>query len=142
MSISYRDIFQAALEFQASATTSANAEATLRSAASRAYYAALHASLNALPEAFAPTETELKERDSHLLAQDAMMRWGKSLTPGRSEAQLAARDLPRLKKIRKNADYGISADFQDGEAQKAMRRARKFIANVEYAKAKQAPVVP
>lgn len=111
MSVDHNDIFATALMLVAYAPTSTNIESSLRSAASRAYYAALHASLDALPPQFCPATQQLKEENSHVLIQTAVTRWGHSLTPGRTEAQEVARHLPKLKKIRKNATMHYSRIF-------------------------------
>ena len=137
MSVNHHDIFNTALELQALASTSANSESSLRSAASRAYYAALHASLDALPTQFHPDARRLKEENSNVLIQPAITQWGHSLTPGRTEAQELARHLPKLKKLRKNADYAIAQDFSSDDAKEAVHRAQRVLENVLHAKSKQ-----
>jgi len=136
MSVDHNDIFATALMLVAYAPTSTNIESSLRSAASRAYYAALHASLDALPPQFCPATKQLKEENSHVLIQTAVTRWGHSLTPGRTEAQEVARHLPKLKKIRKNADYALQSDFSSDDANEAMRRARTVLEKTRRAKSR------
>jgi hypothetical protein len=44
-----------------------------------------------------------------------------------------------LKRLRKNADYGISSDFTNADSCEALARATKILKNVELANAKCSP---
>lgn len=140
MSISYDEIFKVATALSTQKDADGNlCEASLRSAASRAYYAALHAAMGAIPDQFLPSEAELESKDSHKTIIDAVIAWGNSLTPGRTEAKMIGREFPRLKRLRKNADYGISSDFTATDKDEALARATKILKNVELASAKCLP---
>lgn len=108
-------------------------ESDLRSAASRAYYAALHIVSAAVPAQFAPTAADLKKRDSHVAVVDALTLWANSLTRGRTEARYLSRNLPRLKQTRKTADYEIGQDFSQLDASEALALSEKIIASAKIA---------
>lgn len=91
-------------------------EADYRSAASRAYYAAFHEADAALPADFAPSEAERRGKSSHEIIIDACRTWGNSLVPGRDLARQISRDLARLKRTRRDADYLLSQDFSKDQA--------------------------
>ena len=140
MSVSYSEIFDVATTLSKQRDAEGGpCEASLRSAASRAYYAALHAAISTIPDQFMPTEAELESKDSHKTIIDAVAAWGNSLTPGRTEAKMMGREFPRLKRLRKNADYGISSDFTTVETDEAIARATKILRNVKIATAKCSP---
>lgn len=113
-------------------------EANLRSAASRAYYAVFHESMEAIPDDHAPTGSQLKSSSSHECVIQGLLAWGKSLTPGREYARLAGRDLARLKKIRHVADYQLSDTFNLLMAEEAIAVARQTIGNLNAAKSRYA----
>lgn len=141
MSICSSDIFDVATHLiSQKELDGSQCEAKLRSAASRAYYAALHAALEVVPEEFFPSETELNSRDSHKKIFDAVAAWGNSVTPGRTEAKAIGRELPRLKRLRKTADYGIECAFSSGDAEEALARASRILENAELATAKCNPL--
>lgn len=124
MSISGSDIYLTSIRI---AQLSEATEADLRSAASRAYYAAMHVAISAIPTQFAPTDADRKRSDSHVMVVDALTLWANSRTNGRTEAKYLARNLPRLKRTRKSADYEIGWDFSAREATDALELAKKVI---------------
>lgn len=103
-------------------------EVTLRCSTSRAYYAALHAVDDALPEALSPTASERKSKSSHQAIIDATILWAKRPGDGRMEAISLARNLPKLRNARKNADYKMTVDFTFEEAKEALRVAQLTVA--------------
>lgn len=141
MSVLYGDIYDVATFLVGQKTSDGTCcEASLRSAASRAYYAALHASLKAVPIEFFPTEAELNARDSHNKILDAIVAWGNSTTPGRTEANAIRRELPRLKRLRKTADYSIDSDFSENEAIEALARSSRILQHIATALNKSSPL--
>lgn len=102
-------------------------EASRRSSASRAYYAALHATMSAIPVDLAPSVAELRGKDSHAAVGDAVTKWAGQVRNGRGEARILARKLPSLKKVRKIADYRISDEFTEQQALDALKEAGKII---------------
>ncbi|MFY1903265.1 hypothetical protein ACOTBZ_26630 [Achromobacter xylosoxidans] len=110
-------------------------EGALRSAVSRAYYGALHICNAQIPVQFAPSEAELRSEGSHNAIIDAMEKWGRSLTGGRSEAQMAARKIVLLKRSRVKADYRINQSW-DVDASKSVRMAEEIAAHVAMARSK------
>lgn len=96
-------------------------EATLRCSTSRAYYAALHAADRSLPDDLTVTAEQRRGRSSHQAIIDAVVRWAKSTRPGRTEAITVARNLPKLRDARKNADYNMRSDFTLDQATAALR---------------------
>lgn len=135
MSITHGQILQTAVDLAKVVLDDGSCcEASMRSSTSRAYYAALHAAMLSLPQEFALTLNEIKSANSHEAVSNKLIIWGKSFTAGRTEAQIIARELPTLKKLRKKADYRIDADFTEVEAINALSRARKLIASAELAR--------
>lgn len=114
---------------------SVGGEGALRSAVSRAYYGALHACNGQVPAQFAPGEAAQRSEGSHNAIIDAMEKWGRSLTGGRSEAQMAARKIVQLKRFRVKADYRIKQPW-DVDAAKAVRIAEEIAAHVAMARSK------
>jgi len=102
-------------------------ESDLRSVASRAYYASFHAALDAVPDDLQPSKEQHRGRNSHQVVIDAVVLWGKSTRPGRTEARVVARNLAQLKGVRKKADYFINEDFTSHEALNALHLAAKTI---------------
>lgn len=137
MSVTPEDILNTALflagndddEFQTS-------ESNLRSAASRAYYAAMHATDISLPDDLALSDEDRHSKDSHKAVVDAVTLWAKAIRQGRTEAGVVARNLPRLKNTRKKADYRIGENFSNAEAQAALVTAKTTIESA-YRAAKQ-----
>lgn len=103
-------------------------EVTLRCSTSRAYYAALHAVDDALPESLSPSTSERKGKSSHQAIIDAAVRWAKRPGDGRIEAISLARNLPKLRNARKNADYKMVVDYTLQEAKEALRVAQLTVA--------------
>jgi uncharacterized protein (UPF0332 family) len=99
-------------------------EAAHRSAASRAYYAAFLSARDVLPEEFTPY---VKSGSSHDAVIDSLLAFSRATERGRTEAVQIAADLPRLKKKRKLADYGLENDFFLEDAINVISRAKKII---------------
>lgn len=95
-------------------------EAFHRSAVSRAYYAAMHRVVSALPPEFALNEAERRSGSSHEAVIQALTAWGKSVTPGRQNARYASYKLPKLKAARKHADYVLNMDVTQEMANEAI----------------------
>jgi uncharacterized protein (UPF0332 family) len=108
-------------------------ESDLHSAASRAYYAALHASAQSLPQQFQPTSESLYSKSSPNAILAAVLSWANSTTSGRAEARQISRLLPKLKALRKKADYELESDFSLTDSSRAVRWATKALANAERA---------
>ncbi len=127
MSLSPEEILQYAEALIAPATGDRSAEVVLRCSTSRAYYAALHAADECLPADISPGLAERKGRSSHQAIIDAMILWSKAVRPGRSEARVVARSLPRLRDARKKADYKVMEDYTIHEADSALFIAKQII---------------
>ena len=110
-------------------------EADRRSAVSRAYYGALHASRDSVPHSFAPTVAELSRGETHKAVIDSLARWGKAAAPGRTDAQRAARNLAVLKKARKDADYEIADPVNSRNVASCVGDSRKILKLVRGARA-------
>lgn len=89
----------------------APSEASMRSAASRAYYSAFHAANSSLPEELQPDSSLRNGPSSHQIIIDAYVAWGRAHRPGRTDAIIVSRNLARLKLLRKQADYNIDDAF-------------------------------
>ncbi len=109
-------------------------EADLRSAASRAYYAALHASHLALPDSRKPSEAILRNKGSHQAIIDALDAWAKAPGVGREQARKLVRTLRRLRDTRKNADYSLLTDFKNNDARLALMDASQVLADAAHAR--------
>lgn len=134
MTITYADVLGTAQRLSVSLIADQDpCESDLRSVASRAYYASLHAAMDALPLDLQPSEAESTGKSSHQAVIDAVIRWSKSVRPGRTEAIFVARNLTRLKQVRKKADYFIQQDFSVTEAKTALHVAVQTVANAERA---------
>ncbi len=133
MSIEPKDILATAQKLLASGVPT---ESDLRSAASRAYYAALHASYFVLPGGLVPNTSELKGKGSHDAIIRAVEIWAKKPGTGRAEAQIILRNLKRSKDIRKTADYRLEYDFPITESQFAIADATKVLSEAAHAKQK------
>lgn len=130
MSIEPKDFLATATKLHSS---EGNTEADLRSAASRAYYAAIHASQHCLPFDLAPSASELRAKGSHQAVIDAVDTWAKAVRTGRMEAQMLARKLRRLRDIRKTADYQLDIDFMISESQFALKDASTVLDEAAHA---------
>lgn len=126
MGISASDILGVA-ERLSNEASSQDCEASRRSAASRAYYAALHAAVAVLPADLALSNAEAKGKDSHSAVSDALAKWAGQVRNGRSEARVMARKLPRLKQVRKVADYRIWEGFTTEQTADALKEAATII---------------
>ena len=134
MSVNPNEILATATKLAAAQASGDPAlESDLRSCASRAYYAALHAADMSLPADISPSQEDRKGKQSHQAVIDALVLWSKSIRPGRSEAIVVARNLPKLRTVRKRADYAITADFNPAEAVLALKTASATIASAERA---------
>lgn len=132
MSVSPGDLMTTARNLAGSA-----AEADQRSAISRAYYAAFHATDSVLPEALVPNE---HYGSSHEALISAVGEFGRSFSPGRTEAAQISRALPALKRMRVRADYQIKAEMAPEDVGLALNRAASILtlaADIE--RKKQAP---
>jgi uncharacterized protein (UPF0332 family) len=135
MSIEPKDILATAQKLLESAIPT---ESDLRSAASRAYYAALHASHIVLPNGLAPSASELHGKSSHEAIISALDVWAKAPGTGRDEAYTMWRNLKRLKATRKTADYTLENDFSIIDSQFAIKNAIEVLAKAARAKQKLA----
>ncbi len=133
MSIEPKDILATAKRLHDGGSSS---EADLRSAASRAYYAALHASHLALPTDLTPKESDLRAKGSHQAVIDAVDLWAKAARTGRMEVQVLVRKLCRLRVIRKKADYDLTKDFLIAESLIALEDAGIVLTEVARASKK------
>lgn len=134
MTVNHNDILGTALRLSVSSDVDgAPCESDLRSVASRAYYASFHAALDAIPDALQPSKEQHRGRNSHQVVIDAVVIWGKSNRPGRTEARIVARNLAQLKGVRKKADYFTNEDFTSHEALNALHLAAKTIASAALA---------
>jgi hypothetical protein len=106
-------------------------ECGARSAISRAYYAALHISMEAVPDEFEINVDIANGMNSHQRVIDAMTRWGNSITPGRTNARQAARLLSRLKHARVKADYYLQDESIYGQAEFHLTTAKTIIAHMD-----------
>jgi hypothetical protein len=65
-----------------------------------------------------------------------MLAWGKSVTPGRERARGVGRDLARLKRTRRDADYQLDRDFEKSVAEDALAFAKQLCRQAGDAKAR------
>ena len=133
MSIEPKDILATAKRLHDGGST---AEADLRSAASRAYYAALHASHLALPTDLTPKAGDLRAKGSHQAVIDAIELWAKAARPGRMEARVLVHNLCQLRAIRKKADYNLTGDFLIKESLDALQYASTVFSEIAHANKK------
>jgi uncharacterized protein (UPF0332 family) len=110
------------------------AEADQRSAISRSYYGAFHASRRCLPPQFTPTTAQIKSGRSHQIVIDALLEWGASRASGCSNAAEASRGLLWLKKARHHADYNIEASVRHKDVENCIAESRKVIELVQHAR--------
>lgn len=101
-------------------------EPSCRSAASRAYYAALHAVSHAIPDDLAPPNPT-HSTTSHKDILDAVTLWSKAPRNGRTEAGLISKALVRLRKLRKAADYQLDDEFTELQANEAIQVAERTL---------------
>lgn len=105
-------------------------EADMRSAISRAYYAALHTAFNALPEPHMP---DLKAHDKFLHCKiiDAYDGWSRSIEPKRTDKRLIKEMLIVLKEMRRRADYELDTEIREDDVSDSLEQANKIIALVK-----------
>lgn len=108
-------------------------EADQRSAVSRAYYGALHASRISMPAPYIIPTTE--SIGSHKAVIDGLSAWGRAAVPGRSDARVASRALASMKHKRTAADYDIHEPVNTGAVTSCVAEARKIIKLVHDARA-------
>jgi hypothetical protein len=113
----------------------ASNEADQRSAVSRAYYGALHASRTCIPAPYAPTQAQIKSSESHKQIIDSLATWGKAAAPGRGGAQQASRALARLKRERRAADYDIHLPLDMNAVTSCIASSRKIVSLVRDGRA-------
>lgn len=121
MSVCPEDILATARKL-ASGTPS---ESDIRSCASRAYYAALHATNQAIPDSYAEKTADVE--NSHISIINKAQRLSKELGPGRTEAAQLFALLPKAKKIRVKADYRLGEKFDPIESQRLIDQAEKAL---------------
>jgi uncharacterized protein (UPF0332 family) len=109
-------------------------EAEKRSAISRSYYGAFHASLQSLPPAFAPTAAQTYSAHSHKSVIDALKTWGASLASGRTSAVEASRTLATLKCARQRADYHLDERVDQADVDLYVGKARRVVELVRLAR--------
>lgn len=130
MSVTHMDVLETARRLSISGIVDVDpCESDLRSVASRAYYATLHATNDSIPPDLQPSNSDKDGKSSHQVIIDAVTQWSKSVRPGRSEARIVARNLPKLKHLRKKADYLLKVDFTLQEASSALHTATITIAS-------------
>lgn len=130
-------IVPADLMMTAETLADSDREADQRSAISRAYYAAFHASSLVLPE---QTGELAPSGSSHEAVISEMGTYGRSLAPGRTEAAQISRALPVLKRLRVCADYRIDQDTTAKDVTLALSRAEMILAlAAEMQRKQQAP---
>jgi hypothetical protein len=103
-------------------------ECGARSAISRAYYAALHMAIEALPKELKVTPKSRAGKGSHQAVIDSMNRWGNSPIIGRKDAVRAVCLLAQLKAARVKADYYLRNEEISGKASLFLNRAKEFSA--------------
>ena len=103
-------------------TSSERSEASLRAAASRAYYAAFHKSREAL-------ERDLGETFGRGRIHAEVIRRLKE----RPETQMLGGDLDRLRKMRSHADYDAANTFSSRHAELAVHLASGVLRQLDVA---------
>jgi uncharacterized protein (UPF0332 family) len=97
-------------------------EVVSRSAVSRAYYAALHATKGTFP-----ARQRVDGESSHAEIIGRAKAYGNSIEPGRSEANRIAMWMPRLRSGRNLADYDLEMDLSPKDAAGHLERARLIL---------------
>lgn len=127
MSVTPAQLLQLANRLAAVTEAGSVEEVALRCSTSRAYYAALHAADDSLPADLAMTLAERRGKSSHQAVIDKVVAWSKAIRPGRTEAIFIARNLTRLKDLRKQADYATGDNYSESDAQIALSLAREIL---------------
>jgi hypothetical protein len=103
-------------------------ESDLRSAASRAYYAALHATNQAIPETFTGNhQTSPSPQSSHDFIIGKADRLRKAASSGKIEATELYAILPKMKKIRVMADYRLDEKIESTIGNHAVAQAERVL---------------
>ena len=102
-------------------------EADMRSSISRAFYAALHTALNALPAQRKPDLTT-HDKSSHSKVIAAYDGWSKTIEPKRTDKRLIKEGLVELKRLRKQADYELNTNIKQSDVSDALSNANSLIA--------------
>jgi len=99
----------------------------MRSAISRAYYAALHTAFNALPELRKP-DLKARDKSSHSKVIDAYDSWSKPIGPKRTDKRLIKEMLIDIKSQRTRADYELDAAINKDDVSDSLEQAKAVIA--------------
>jgi uncharacterized protein (UPF0332 family) len=118
MSFDWSDYFRLAKELAGQSTMPAGHEARLRSAISRAYYAA-----------FCLAKNHLRDKEGHPIPREDVHKWVRdqfknSLEPNRNQV---GHDLNRLRLGRNKADYDDSVPMLPLTTTKALKRAQRIL---------------
>lgn len=108
-------------------------EVTLRSALSRAYYAALLES-----EATFPQVKRLGQESSHAVISNSAQTYARGPNPGREDASIIAMWLPKMRRYRNNADYHLNTVCTPNEAQSVLARALQVLDLCDKIRARRA----
>ncbi len=101
-------------------------EVNSRSAVSRAYYAALHATKGTFPP-----RQRVDGESSHAEIIGRAKAYGNTVQPGRSEANRIALWMPRLRSARNLADYDLDKGLSVNDAAGHLERARLILSICE-----------
>lgn len=102
-------------------------EADMRSAISRAYYAALHTAFGALPEQRRP-DLKARDKSSHSKVIDAYDGWSKAIEPKRTDKRLIKEMLIDIKGQRTRADYELDTEIKKDDVSDSLEQAKAVIA--------------
>ena len=107
----------------------AGCEATIRTAVSRAYYAALHQACNQFtPQGWLPP----KGASSHVSIIDEVLSYSRGLNPGCVEAAQIAKLLFTLKNARKKSDYHLASNVSKTDALDSIKRSERVFELCAY----------
>jgi hypothetical protein len=123
MSVTPKEILETAKRLLNNPTS----ESDMRSAASRAYYAALHATDRAIPNTFAGNDKTADPGSSHDAIIGKAGRLSKAFTPGRTEAAQLFAMLPKMKVTRVKADYRLGENVESKTYSHAVSQAEKAL---------------
>lgn len=121
-----QDFLQTALKLSIS-----EYEADMRSAISRAYYAALHIAFSVLPNERKPN-LKSHDRSSHGKVIDAYDGWSKAMEQKRNDKRWIKEMLVDIKGMRTRADYELNTEINNDDMSDSLYLADKII---ELAKA-------
>lgn len=128
MPTSASDIFELAQHIQATRLN----EAGRRSATSRAYYAAMHRTL----EVFGKPASRGDHESTHKAVVRMVSETAKAPGPVRGEASRIAQQLDLLRRRRNDADYELAPDFDKAQCQDCFARAQRLLDLCHEAKTK------